>query len=351
MRLTANCLQFWEIAAAQIEPAAAARFTDFKSEWLHFREFRTDLRTSGERYFSNTGRLKHLRSMASSKKIRPIFETDLASPAENRPFLLPGSADSDFFIAVRNRAGRLFLTDAAGRKKWSFLTEGPLCSRPERLFFKAGGAPYFVFAEPKKIRPVSLEGKSPGGFPLNLPEGVRAENFSLIDYDGSGNYRLAVTDTAGGLHLFSKYGSAIKKWAPRDLSEPQAGNLRHLRIGTKDYLLSMSKKGQLNVLLRSGKSAPGFPMNFSHRPAGTAFCASRKINFGQLCGMDFGRRRACPGVAFGPGGFATNCRSAGRRSGIWCRSGRKRSEPGNFLCSTPRPFAVLRLGQPGTFPI
>ena len=59
---------------------------------------------------------------------------------------------------------------------------------------------------------------------------------SVFDYDRNRNYRFVVEEK-NRLRMFDNRGSTVKGFRFRTLSKPLMHPLKHIRLGTKDYIV------------------------------------------------------------------------------------------------------------------
>lgn len=120
-----------------------------------------------------------------------------------------------------------------------------------QLLYAAGGQ---IFLTDRLSRQVN-------GFPFQLPAGSQAKHLAAFYEGAEQNWRIVCTDQYGRAFVFSRYGTLLPDWKPRNLSESLAFRPESVKVEDNDYLLFVSENGLVHLLDMQARSAPGFPVH------------------------------------------------------------------------------------------
>ena len=120
-----------------------------------------------------------------------------------------------------------------------------------------------MIATPTKVYLIDRLGRAVSGFPISFPESTFITHLSVIDYDNSKNYRIAVSTSQGDIYLYDKTGQSLPGWQPRKLGTALSAPLEHVRVGSRDAMIAIEQNGIVNLLKRNSQSYTNFPLNFN----------------------------------------------------------------------------------------
>ena len=102
-------------------------------------------------------------------------------------------------------------------------------------------------------------GDGVGTFPVSIETSADIKWLGVIDYAANGKWRIAATTANGEIFLLNKEGKVLDGWNPRVMPDKQVMALKHIRVRNRDYLITASTEGAINVLKRNGTFYDGFP--------------------------------------------------------------------------------------------
>jgi len=156
--------------------------------------------------------------------------------------------------------------------------EGALVGALASGDFNKDGSSDYIFIAGQKIHAVSNKGQLLPGFPIALPDTLSPHYLSVIDYDRTKNYRLAVVDTYGHAMLYDMTGKVLEGWSGKDLGAKLSAPLIHLRLGSNDRILAWNTKGDFYCINRRAEIQPNFPLR-TGQPALSAYCIEKGTSF------------------------------------------------------------------------
>lgn len=152
-----------------------------------------------------------------------------------------------------------------GAAVWSMTLASPLLvGGALEVDVYANGKYQAMFCEPSALHLVDVKGREVSGFPLKPARGEWTA-WALVDYENTRKYRYLVASGASGLvENFRGEGERTTGWKHRpgdgvDVSSP-IRHIRHLRLGSKDYLYVGRENGQVELLKRNGSTRATTPV-------------------------------------------------------------------------------------------
>ena len=113
------------------------------------------------------------------------------------------------------------------------------------------GKKQLAFTTTSKWYVIDRNGRDVGLFPKSFKDPI-TQPLAIFDYDNNRKYRFLIIQKRSVL-MYDAQGKRVKGFsyskAPAAVSHPP----KHIRIGTKDYLLFLLENGQLQILNRTGK--------------------------------------------------------------------------------------------------
>jgi hypothetical protein len=94
------------------------------------------------------------------------------------------------------------------------------------------------------------DGREVKPFPKDFPGGNLGP-LAVFDYEGNRNYRLVVTQ-GRKVFMFDGRGQNVSGFKFREAASPVISPPKHIRIGSRDYLVFQLENGELKILNRVG---------------------------------------------------------------------------------------------------
>ena len=175
-------------------------------------------------------------------------------------------------MTVRLEAETLVAAQDNGAAVWSMgLDSSLLEGGAVEVDVYANGKYQTMFCEPSGLHMVDVKGREVSGFPLQPAKGEWTA-WALVDYENTRKYRYLVASGASGLvENFRGDGKRTTGWEHRpgdgmDVSS-QIRHIRHLRLGSKDYLYVGRENGQVELLKRNGSVRATTPVRVDPQQA------------------------------------------------------------------------------------
>ena len=162
-------------------------------------------------------------------------------------------------MTVHHAEGRVTATQLDGTVVWSMpISEPPLAGGAVEVDVYANGKYQAMFGVPSGLHLIDVKGREVNGFPLAPSAGLWTA-WTVVDYDGNRKHRyLSATDASGLVENHRKEGERTPGWIHRpdatiDVSSP-VRHIRHVRLGSRDYIYVGRENGQVELLKRNGST-------------------------------------------------------------------------------------------------
>lgn len=166
-----------------------------------------------------------------------------------KPQLFTNHYSGEKEILIQDNSGQLYLISASGKILWKKKLDGAIMGEIIAVDIFKNGKLQMVFNTSGSLYALDRNGNSLEGFPVKLDEASSA--LSVFDYDNDRDYRFVIGLENGEVFNFGVDGKKVRGWKYKNTGEAIA-SLRHFKIGSRDYILSLSEKGSINLLKRNG---------------------------------------------------------------------------------------------------
>ena len=205
--------------------------------------------------------------MAGESVAEETGRTDMGSRHGDRAGLLGRVRNhrTQTTMEVRKDEGTMAAYQPDGEAVWRVdAEEEPLAGGAVEVDVYANGKYQAMFCLPSGLHLLDVKGREVSGFPLIAPQGDWTA-WALVDYEGTRNYRYLVASSQSGLvDNFRREGASTPGWSHRpDPSIDRASpvrHIRHLRLGSKDYIYVGRANGQVELLKRNGATRATTPV-------------------------------------------------------------------------------------------
>jgi hypothetical protein len=198
--------------------------------------------------------------------------TEFSKPIVTRPILVKNHISNQLEVLIQEENNVISLVSKDGVVLWQdSIKGGQIKGKVQQIDYFKNGKLQYLFTTSNSLYIVDRLGRTVDGFPLSYPEGVVAENVSVIDYDNSKQYRFMVVDKSGAIFMYSKERENLEGWRPLQTGGKLAVDPFHIRVKGRDFLIALLEKGQLVAYTRRGEVVPGFPVDLGARTPNNLF--------------------------------------------------------------------------------
>lgn len=185
-----------------------------------------------------------------TETVSEIGVIKLKSPLGTRPFVV--NMDKQPEVLVQDEENILYLYSRNGDLQWKKQISGRILGEIHQVDIFKNGNIQIVFATPGEVHMLDRNGNSVKPFPLEFKDPV-TQPLSVFDYDNKRDYRLVVTQDQN-LLMYDGKGKQVKGFDFGKTGSQIARPPKHIRMGSKDYIVVPELDGSINILSRQGRS-------------------------------------------------------------------------------------------------
>ncbi len=145
----------------------------------------------------------------------------------------------------------LYFMEGNNQLLWKKTLDGPVISPFFSIDFYRNKKIQYLFSTKNKVYIIDYHGCAVENYPLVLPEKIPITAINLLDYDQNKQYRIAIA-AQNKMYLYDQFQKILPCWHPKVNKKKYRMALQHIRKFTKDYLLTCSIDGCLQVMNRKG---------------------------------------------------------------------------------------------------
>lgn len=185
------------------------------------------------------------------KRVTQIMALNLENPLVGNPQFFQYWRTGEQYIVAQDTKNNLYLFYNKGELRWKKSLNGRILGNIQTVDIFKNTRLQMAFVTPHKFYVVDRNGNNVEPFPIAFNETI-TQPLAVFDYANNRNYRFVITQdktiTMLDSHAENISGFTFEQTKTSALQAP-----KHIRIGTKDYLLIPETSGKLNILNRQGK--------------------------------------------------------------------------------------------------
>ncbi|MDA0196698.1 MAG: DUF3352 domain-containing protein [Bacteroidetes bacterium] len=257
-----NTIRSWDLIKSRLSPKWAAFVEQNSAPLKRFEMGAIQYSYIDNKYYTNVA--LHLPESPSTNVpsgFQSISSVEFPFPLTSKPHIVRNHNDRNFEALVQDTENNLYLLSQNSKVLWHNSIGVQITSDVHQVDFYKNNKLQYLFATENMLHLIDRNGDYVPPFPISLKPDLKVLHFSVIDYDGSKNYRFMVATHQGDIYLYDKDGNNLDGWSPRNLDKPTVFPGSHIRIRTRDRLLAIQKNGIINLFARNGDMAKGFPID------------------------------------------------------------------------------------------
>ena len=267
--LIVNVPRYWNELMRSLKPEWATYFQSVESgikslEYaaLQFNRVDDKFYTSAVAYQSQPPR--------QPAKMSTYDKVSLPFDIVTKPFIQRSHVNQSLEVLVQDSARQLYHLSSDLDILWTKPLKAPITSAIHGVDFYNNGKKQYAFISGGSVHILDRTGTVVEGFPVAVPAISEIQYFSIVDYDGSKNYRFMCTDSEGNIFLINKSGAVLDRWNPKATNKKLVTEPKHIRVAGTDAFVTMSKD-EIDLVTRRGISYSGFPVKFEENLVGNYF--------------------------------------------------------------------------------
>lgn len=190
---------------------------------------------------------------------RRRWTTQLAAPVASQPTFVTNHNNGSKEIFVQDTANNVYLIDGSGQILWQKAVQGPILSPIKQIDLYKNNKLQLAFSTATQLYVLDRNGADVAPFPITFNAPASA-GVGVFDYDNTRNYRFVVP-VGEVLQNFGPDGAPVAGWMLPQMNGSVLQPPQHIRVGDADYILAITRKGQIRLLNRKGEdrvTVPGF---------------------------------------------------------------------------------------------
>lgn len=158
-------------------------------------------------------------------------------------------------VVYQNDQNILHLKDTKGNLIWTKKLNDPIIGKISSIDIYQNSRIQMAFVTKNKLYIIDKNGDDVKPFPLKIKEDI-TQGLSVFDYSKDGKYRFTLVKS-DKTEMYDKEGKRVKGFDFKKTKTPLIFPLKHIRIGSKDYILAQEENGELHILDRRGNTRIG----------------------------------------------------------------------------------------------
>ncbi len=191
--------------------------------------------------------------VASSSKFSLVNTLDLDTDMVAGPWIVTSHLTGKKEILAQDRENYLYQFSSSGKRLWKKQLDATILGDIIQVDRYKNKRLQLVFATQKSIYLLDRNGKDVADFPVRL-KAPCTQPIAVFDYDNNRNYRLALVQDSI-VTLLSINAKKIKGFSyENSANAPLLQPVKHIRVGTKDYLVVNNASLGVQFLNRKGEN-------------------------------------------------------------------------------------------------
>jgi hypothetical protein len=167
----------------------------------------------------------------------------LPAPIITKPFVIKSHVNQSLEVLVQDSLLQLYHLSSDFQILWAQRLKDPIIESILPVDYYNNGKIQYAFATKSQLHIIDRTGNNVEGFPVSFGSKNSMRYFSVVDYDGSKNYRFMCTDTEGDIYLYDKQGKLLNGWTPKTGGRSIIAAPVHIRVAGKDAFVILRKRG------------------------------------------------------------------------------------------------------------
>lgn len=195
--------------------------------------------------------LQKSRAKGAATSVAQIVSTTLENKVLNKPILVKNHRTKGMDVAVQDIENELYLISDKGSIFWKKQIDGEILGDIQQIDIFKNGRYQLLFNTANTVYLIDRDGKDVKPYPKKFEKSI-TQPLALFDYDKSKRYRIVITQ-GNEIKMFDAETKVVTGFRFKGTETDLISSPKHIRIGTKDYILLSEKNGTLSVLDRLGR--------------------------------------------------------------------------------------------------
>lgn len=237
-----------------------ARFPEFHEAFKKSSESRLNFKKNSLAAFQiiNEDNFAHLYGVFSNSEDQKINGDDaeqvasfkIDAPIATKPYFFKNHETDQMDIVVQDEDNVVYLISNKGTVFWKKKMDSQITSPLFQIDLYKNGNKQLAFSTGYHLEVLDRNGNNVKSFPIKFNDAL-TQPLSVFDYDSNRTYRFVLTQ-GKRVYMLGPKGKSIKGFDFENAKTEVVKAPKHIRLGTKDYILVAEKSGRLNILSRQG---------------------------------------------------------------------------------------------------
>jgi len=188
----------------------------------------------------------------AATSVTQIASTTLENKVLKKPILVKNHRTKGMDVAIQDIENNVYLISDKGAIFWKKQVDGEILGDIQQIDIYKNGRFQLLFNTANTLYLVDRDGKDVKPYPKKFEKTI-TQPLALFDYDKSKRYRIVLTQ-GNEIKMFNAEAEIVTGFGFNQTDTDLIASPKHIRIGTKDYILITEKSGKLTILDRIGKS-------------------------------------------------------------------------------------------------
>lgn len=229
----------------------------------------------GNNLIFNTLTITSAEEVKTTSKKSGAWETKLDGLPIIKPQIVINHISKDKEILVQDSEFNIYLINSIGRILWKRKLDEAIISEINQVDIFKNRKLQLAFNTSKKLYIIDRNGKDLTGFPVTY-SAPATNPVSIIDYDGSRDYRFFQACSDRKIYVYDSKGKSIKGWQFNKTESTVTDRIGFVRNGGLDYLIVFDSNRPY-ILNRKGEERVKLKKYFSKAP-NSSFALVTDIN-------------------------------------------------------------------------
>ena len=198
-------------------------------------------------------RLQKFSMNENENDLKRKFIVALENEILNTPQWIKNHRTKEKDFIVQDFKNKLYLFSNMGKLYWKKNIDGNIIGKVKQVDLFKNGKLQIAFRTNKKLFILDRNGKNVNPFPIKIPISKNINPLSVFDYDKNRNYRFLLAQD-NNVTMYGKNGKKVNGFKFKKTNSPIINSPKHIRFGSKDYILIQEQDGNLQILDRQGKT-------------------------------------------------------------------------------------------------
>ena len=167
------------------------------------------------------------------------------------PYFFKNHRTDQMDIVVQDENNNLYLISNKGNIFWKKNMDSQVTSSIFQVDLFKNGNKQLAFSTGYNFEVLDRNGNKVKGYPIKFNQPL-TQPLAVFDYDNNRNYRFVLTQNKK-VYMVGPKGKAIKGFDFENAGSEIIKPPKHVRLGSKDYILIAEESGKLNILSRQGE--------------------------------------------------------------------------------------------------